>query len=128
MRNIWDFVIDGLFVLFLISIVAGIAASSTSFNSLLYAMFGKTAHDTILTVNGTITGGLSWAGKMISVVGNGTTIIKETTTATAQVYPLATYIAVFALFIGAVLGIVVYAMSLISQSRRVPVAVPVRAA
>jgi hypothetical protein len=36
------------------------------------------------------------------------------------------YIAIFALFIGAVLGIVVYAMSLIASARAVPV--PIRTA
>lgn len=126
MNSVWDYVIDGLFATFLVSIIGGIAASASSFNALLTGMFGNTAHTQILAINSSISGGVSWANDAINSIAEGAEVVYKVTDASAQVYPLATYISIFALFIGAVLGIVVYAMSLISGARTV--AVPVRPA
>lgn len=120
MEDVWGYVIDGLFVVFLVSIISGIAASASSFNALLFAMFGGTAEQTLAGVSYT------WKGNLTASIGKGAEVLYRTTDASSQVYPLATYITIFALFIGAVLGIVVYAMRLITGAR--VVAVPVKAA
>lgn len=125
MENIWDYVVDGLFAVFLVSIIAGIAASSTSFSALLTGMFGNTAHAQILAINASL-GGISWIGNATGSIAKGAEVLYKTSDASSQVYPLATYVTIFALFIGAVLGIVVYSMRLITRARVVPV--PVRAA
>lgn len=124
MQDVWGYVIDGLFVTFLVSIIGGIAASASSFNALLFGMFGSTAQNTISGMSYT------WTSNLTSAISKGAETLYKVTDASAQVYPLGTYISIFALFIGAVLGIVVYAMSLISGARAVPVAagVPVRPA
>ncbi len=124
--DVWGYVVDGLFVTFLVSIIGGIAASSTAFNSLLVGMFGGTAHTQVLAVNSSISGGIGWIGNLTGAIGKGAEVTYRVTDATSQVFPLATYITIFALFIGAVLGIVVYAMSKISGARARPVAVPVQ--
>lgn len=121
MNGIWDFVIDGLFVVFLVSIISGIAASSTSFNALLFTMFGGTAEQQLASV------AYSWKTNLQNTISSGADLILNVTQSSSQVYPLATYIVVFALFIGSVLGIVVYAMTLISGARR-EIPVPVRVA
>jgi hypothetical protein len=122
MQNVWDYVIDGLFVTFLVSIIGGIAASSGAFNSLLYGMFAASTETNLNSINTTQT----YKSTLLSNLNTGATTLQTTTQAGGQVYPLAMYIAIFALFIGAVLGIVVYAMSLIASARAVPV--PVKAA
>lgn len=118
MQDVWGYVIDGLFVTFLVSIIGGIAASASSFNALLFGMFGSTAQNTISSLNSTT---YPWVNNLTSSIEKGAETLYKVTDASAQVYPLGTYIAIFALFIGAVLGIVVYAMSLISGARAVPV-------
>lgn len=120
MNDVWGYVIDGLFVTFLVSIIGGIAASSSSFNALLFGMFGSTAEDNLAGVT------YSWKANLTGAIEKGAQTLYKVTDASSQVYPLGTYITIFALFIGAVLGIVVYAMSLIAGARAVPV--PVRPA
>ena len=122
MQNVWDYVIDGLFVTFLISIIGGIAASSGAFNSLLYGMFAASTETNLNAINTTH----AYKTTLLANLDSGATTLQQVTQAGGQVYPLAMYIAVFALFIGAVLGIVVYAMSLIASARAVPV--PIRPA
>ena len=122
MQNVWDYVIDGLFVTFLVSIIGGIAASSGAFNSLLYGMFSASTETNLNSINTTQT----YKSTLLANLNTGATTLQSTIQAGGQVYPLAMYIAIFALFIGAVLGIVVYAMSLIASARAVPV--PVKAA
>ena len=122
MQNVWDYVIDGLFVTFLVSIIGGIAASSGAFNSLLYGMFASSTETNLNAINTTQT----YKTTLLANLNTGATTLQDVTQAGGQVYPLAMYIAIFALFIGAVLGIVVYAMSLIASARAVPV--PVRTA
>lgn len=119
MENVWNYLIDGLFATFLVSIISGIAASSTSFNALLFGMFGATAESNLEGVTAT------WKTNLTAAIGKGAETLYKTTEASAQVYPLATYIAVFALFIGAVLGIIVWAMGRVNVARGV--VVPVRA-
>jgi len=122
MQNVWDYVIDGLFVTFLVSIIGGIAASSGAFNSLLFGMFAASTETNLNTINTTQT----YKTTLLANLNTGATTLQNTIQAGGQVYPLAMYITIFALFIGAVLGIVVYAMNLIASARAVPV--PVRAA
>jgi len=122
MQNVWDYVIDGLFVTFLVSIIGGIASSSGAFNSLLYGMFAASTETNLNSINTS----QAYKSTLLSNLNTGATTLQSTTQAAGQVYPLAMYIAIFSLFIGAVLGIVVYAMSLIASARAVPV--PVRTA
>jgi len=122
MQNVWDYVIDGLFVTFLVSILGGIAASSGAFNSLLYGMFAASTEENLSVINTS----QAYKSTLLTNLDTGATTLGDVTKAAGQVYPLAMYISIFALFIGAVLGIVVYSMSLIASVRAVPV--PVRPA
>jgi len=119
MQNVWDYVIDGLFVTFLVSIIGGIASSSGAFNSLLYGMFAASTEQNLNNINTT----QQYKTTLLTNLDTGASTLGDVTRAGGQVYPLAMYISIFALFIGAVLGIVVYAMSLIASARAIPVPV-----
>lgn len=114
--NIWDFVIDGLFVEYLVALLGAIAATTNSFSALLYGIFGKTAEDKIAELN------TSWATNLQNVLGNSAAMLEEVAKTEGTVFPIGQYIITFVLFIGAVLGIVAMAMTSLRYARAVPIA------
>ncbi len=77
MNDVWGYVIDGLFVTFLVSIIGGIAAASSSFNSLLFAMFGGTAETQLAAIS------YSWKTNLTSAIGKGAETLYKVTDASA---------------------------------------------
>jgi len=114
--NIWDFVIDGLFVEYLVALLGAIAATTNSFSALLYGIFGKTAEDKIAELNTT------WATSLQNVLANSAVMLEEVAKTEGTVFPIGQYIITFVLFIGAVLGIVAMAMTSLRYARAVPIA------
>lgn len=123
MEEIWGYITEGLFAVFLVSVIGGVATTTGSFNALLYGMFASTAEQNLNMINTT----QQYRTTLISSLNTGAQTLNEVSRASGQAFPLATYIVVFTLFIGAVLGIVVGAMSLIARARGA-VVVPVKPA
>ncbi len=118
-QNIWDFVVDGLFVEYIVALLGAIAATTNSFSALLYAIFGKTVEDKLSTISA------NWTDTLKTVLSDSATMLKEITSTEGTVFPIGQYIITFVLFIGSVLGVVSIAMTTIRQARAVPAAVPV---
>ena len=114
--NIWDYVVDGLFVEYIVALLGAIAATTNSFSALLFGIFGKTAEDKIAELNTT------WATNLQSVLTNSAQMLEEVASTEGVVFPIGQYIITFVLFIGAVLGIVAMAMTSIRYARAVPIA------
>lgn len=119
-NSVWDYVIDGLFVIFIVNIITGVAASGNAFNALLYGMFAGSTEQSLAAINTTS----QWKTTLTSTLNTGANTLSQVNTAAANVFPLAVYISVFVLFIGAVLGIVVMSIRLINEARAQ--AIPVR--
>ena len=121
-QNIWDFVLDGLFVEYIVALLGAIASTTNSFNVLLYAIFGKTVEDKLATVNAT------WVPTLQQVLSDSATMLKEIASTQGTVFPIGQYFITFLLIIGSVLGIVTIAMTSIRTARAIPLgagAVPV---
>ena len=115
--NIWDYVVDGLFVEYLVALLGAIAATTNSFSALLFGIFGKTTEDKLAELNG-----ISWQTNLENVLSNSASMLEEVAKTEGTVFPIGQYIITFVLFIGAVLGIVAMAMTSIRYARSVPVA------
>ena len=113
-QNIWDFVVDGLFVEYIVALLGAIAATTNSFSALLYAIFGKTVEDKLANINAT------WTSTLQTVLSDSATMLKEVANVEGTVFPIGQYIITFVLFIGSVLGVVSIAMSTIRIARAVP--------
>ena len=114
-QNIWDFVIDGLFVEYLVALLGAVAATTNSFNVLLYGIFGKTVEDKLATINAT------WVTTLKDTLADSATMLKEIVGVEGVVFPLGQYIITFVLFIGSVLGVVTIAMTSVRTARAIPV-------
>ena len=114
--NVWDFVIDGLFVEYIVGLLGAVAATTNSFSALLYAIFGKTTEDKIAEINAT------WTSTLQNVLTNSAQMLGDLASVESTVFPIGQYIITFVLFIGSVLGIVGYAMNTIRVARATPVA------
>jgi len=114
--NVWDFVVDGLFVNYLIALLAVVAGTTNAFGALLFGIFGSTVEDKLSTINA------SWAPDVKAVLSESAVLIRDTVTTSKLTFPIAQYIVMFVLFLGAVLGIVALAMTSIRYARAVPVA------
>ncbi|MEM4878219.1 MAG: hypothetical protein QW616_05680 [Thermoplasmata archaeon] len=88
-------------------------------------MFASTTESQLASINTT----QAYKTTLLGTLNDGATALQEVIRAQSNVFPLATYIVIFALFIGAILGIVVGAMTLITRARnQVATVVPVRPA
>ena len=113
--NLWDYLIDGLFVLFLTVLIVGISTTTNSFVSLIYGMFAGTTEQNLAAINTT----QQYKSSLIEVLNKGATSLSKTIDAQAQAFPLVIYISIAVLFIGATIGIVVWAMRNIREAREV---------
>jgi len=114
--NVWDFVVDGLFVEYIVGLLGAVAATTNSFSALLYAIFGKTVNDKLSGINA------SWTTNLTSVLENSAVMLSDLASVEQTVFPIGQYIITFVLFIGSVLGIVGYAMNVIRVARAAPIA------
>ena len=114
--NVWDFVVDGLFVEYIVGLLGAVAATTNSFSALLYARFGKTVEDKLSTITA------NWTDTLRTVLGNSAQMLGDLASVEQTVFPIGQYIITFVLFIVSVLGIVGYAMNVIRVARAAPVA------
>ena len=114
--NVWDFVVDGLFVEYIVGLLGAVAATTNSFSALLYAIFGDTVNTKLSGINA------SWTTNLTSVLENSAVMLSDLASVEQTVFPIGQYIITFVLFIGSVLGIVGYAMNVIRVARAAPVA------
>jgi hypothetical protein len=112
--TIWDFVIDALFAVYLVNLLAAIAGTTNAFNILLYGIFGKTVEDKL---QGLDPNAYPWVQSLRDTLNDSATMLKDVASAQGTVYVTAQYVVTFVLFIGAVLGIVVFAMSALREAR-----------
>ncbi|MEM4460720.1 MAG: hypothetical protein QXY70_01115 [Nanopusillaceae archaeon] len=88
-------------------------------------MFASTTESQLAAIDTT----QAYKTTLLGTLNDGATALQQVVRAQSNVFPLATYIVIFALFIGAILGIVVGAMALITRARsQVAAVVPVRPA
>jgi len=113
--NIWDYVVDGLFVEYLVALLGAIAATTNSFSGLLFSIFGVTAEQKISEATN-----YTWSTNLQNVLLESAKMLEEITKTEGTVFPIGQYIITFVLFIGAVLGIVAMAMTSIRYARAVP--------
>jgi len=115
-NNIWDYVVDGLFVEYLVALLGAIAATTNSFSGLLFSIFGVTAENKISEASN-----FSWSTNLENVLTESAQMLEEVAKTEGTVFPIGQYIITFVLFIGAVLGIVSMAMTSIRYARAVPI-------
>jgi len=121
--TIWDFVIDGLFVVYTASLLGVIAGTTNSFGALLFSIFGGTVEDELTSYSYT------WVNDTKQVLSESATMIKDLADVEGTVFPIGLYIITFVLFIGSVMGVVTVAMKSLASARAGTaraVAVPVR--
>lgn len=114
--NIWDFVIDGLFVEYMVALLAALAATTNTFSALLFSIFGTTVEEELTSVS------YGWKSDLQLSLNNSATMLADVVETEGTVYPTGQYIVMFVLFIGSVLGIVTYAMGSIRYARATPIA------
>jgi len=115
-NNIWDYVVDGLFVEYLVALLGAIAATTNSFSGLLFSIFGVTAETKISEA-----ANYTWSDNLKNVLTESAIMLEEVAKTEGTVFPIGQYIITFVLFIGAVLGIVSMAMTSIRYARAVPI-------
>jgi len=118
LATIWDFVTEGLFAVFLVGLLSVIQGVSNSFGVLLYGMFGKEVDSELATVTA------NWSNDLKSVLEVSAGTIKKVASAQGLAYTFTNHIILFALFIGALFGIVVYALTTLRVAKlsTVPIA------
>jgi len=109
--TIWDFVIDGLFVVYTAALLGVIAGTTNSFGALLFSIFGNTVETQLSGYSYT------WINDTKNVLSTSATMIKDLADAEKTVFPLGLYIITFVLFIGAVMGVVTVAMRSLTSAR-----------
>lgn len=122
--SIWDFQHEGLFTVLLVGALAVVFATLGSFGGLLYGLFSIQTYNQLAQANVTNT---PWGSTLLNVLSTGATTIQQTMNAGSVAYPLVMYITLFALFLGATLGIIILVYREIRAVRQPIVAVaPVR--
>ncbi len=111
-ENIWDFVVDGLFVTYIVTLLGAIAATTNTFNALLFGIFGSTVETQLSGYN------YSWVPNLQSVLDKSAELLLKVSETNITVYPIGQYIIMFVLFLGSILGIFAYAMRTIRSVRR----------
>jgi len=132
--SIWNFVLDGLFIVFTAGLLGVIAGTTNSFGALLFAIFGGTVEvemneSATYIVNETTgeTAFYTWANDTKEVLSESATMIKDISSVEGTVFPIGLYIITFVLFIGSVLGVVTLAMRSLAGARRGATTTPVTA-
>ena len=122
--TIWDFVLDGLFVVYTATLLGVIAATTNSFGALLFSIFGATVEEELSTLT------YDWVNTTQEVLTESATMLSELVDVQGTVFPIGLYIITFVLFIGSVMGVVSVAMTSLNVARKGPVAstaIPIRA-
>lgn len=113
--GIWDFLTEGLFAVFMVSLIAAMNGITNSFSSLLFGIFGNTVETKLNELNSTS----AWVNTVKGVLDSSATLLKDTVDVQTTVYPIVSYIILFTLFLGSIVSIIVMATASVRQARAV---------